>query len=190
MKRILLGALVGGIIVFAWSAVQHMATPLGMAGMRVLPDEEPVLGALRSTLREPGLYIFPGMDMSKTPTPEEQAAWAERSRTGPTGIAVIYPQGREPAFGRELAMELLFDILAALLVAFGLAHVAAGYGRRVLLVASAGVFAWLAISASYWNWYGFPDAYVAAEGLDQVVGWLLAGLALAKIVPPTLARAA
>ncbi len=186
MKRILLGGVVGGLIVFAWSAVQHMLLPLGAAGMSVLADEEAVLAPMRS-IRDPGFYFFPGMDMSKKPTPEEQAAWEERARTGPAGIMVVYPQGREPAFPRQLAMELLFDVLAALIVAFGLAHVAASYGRRVLLVELAGLFAVLAISASYWNWYGFPDAYIGAEALDQIVGWLLAGLAMAKIVPPSLA---
>ena len=184
MKRILLGAVAGGLIVFAWSALLHMATPLGMAGINVLPGEESVLAAVRANVREDGFYFFPAAGMSPDMTPEQHEAWAERMRTGPSGIMVVHPQGTEPMSPRQFVYELLFDILAALVVAIGLAHAAAPYGRRVLLVALAGVFAWLAISASYWNWYGFPAALVGAELVDQVGGWLLAGLAMAKIVRP------
>ena len=184
MKRILLGAVAGGLIVFAWSALLHIATPLGMAGISVLPGEEAVLGALRANVREDGFYFFPAAGMSPDMSEAEHEAWAERMRTGPTGIMVVHPQGAEPMMARQLVLELVSDILAALLVAFGLAHVLAPYGRRVLLVALAGVFAWLVVSASYWIWYGFPEAYLGAELVEQVGGWLLAGLAMAKIVRP------
>ena len=186
MKRILLGAVAGGLIVFAWSALLHIATPLGMAGISVLPGEEAVLGALRANVREDGFYFFPAAGMSPDMSEAEHEAWAERMRTGPTGMMVVHPQGAEPAMARQLVLELLSDILAALLVAFGLAHVLAPYGRRVLLVALAGVFAWLVVSASYWIWYGFPEAYLGAELVEQVGGWLLAGLAMAKIVRPII----
>ena len=184
MKRILLGAVVGGFIVFAWSAVQHMATPLATAGISALPGEEAVLAALRANVREDGFYFFPAAGMSPDMTPAEHEAWAERMRTGPSGVMVVHPQGAEPMPMRGLVYELVSDILAALLVAFGLAHVVAPYGRRVLLVALAGVFVALAGSASYWIWYGYPTAYIGAEAIDHIVGWLLAGLAMAKIVRP------
>jgi hypothetical protein len=186
MKRILLGAVVGGLIVFAWSAVIHIATPLGMAGISALPGEEAVLAALRANVREDGFYFFPAAGMSPDMTEAEHEAWVERMRRGPTGMMVVHPQGAEPMMARQLVLELLSDVLAALLVAFGLAHVLAPYGRRVVLVALAGVFAWLAVSVSYWIWYGFPDVYLCAELVDQVGGWLLAGLAMAKIVRPII----
>lgn len=47
-------------------------------------------------------------------------------------------------------------------------------------VAGLGLFAWISISLSYWNWYAFPADFVVAEGIDQVAGWFLAGLAVAK----------
>ncbi|HXU11392.1 MAG TPA: hypothetical protein VN898_05460 [Candidatus Binatia bacterium] len=61
---------------------------------------------------------------------------------------------------------------------------AARYWPRVLAVALLGVFAWLSLSVSYWNWYGFPASFILAEGIDQAVGWTLGGLAIARIVPP------
>ena len=47
---------------------------------------------------------------------------------------------------------------------------------RVAFGAALGAFASLAIDFSYWNWYGFPSAYLAAQMVDQVVAWALAAL--------------
>ncbi len=185
MKRMLIGGIVGGIIMFVWSAFSHMVLPLGGMGLKPLPNESAVIPAMKEGIREPGLYMFPGLDMSKTPSAEEQAAWTERYKAGPVGLLVYRPQGEAPMSLKQLGTELLSNILAALVGAFMLTFVVGSYGKRALFVALLGLVAWLSINVSHWNWYGFPTAFVVAEGIDQVVGWLLAGLAMAKIVKPS-----
>jgi hypothetical protein len=81
-----------------------------------------------------------------------------------------------------LGIELATDVAAAGVVALVFAGMAGGAGRRMTIAALLGLFAWLSISVSYWNWYGYPWAYILGEGLDQVVGWALGGLAMAKLV--------
>ena len=39
------------------------------------------------------------------------------------------------------------------------------------------------LSLSYWNWFNFPTAYIGAELLTESIGWLLAGLAIARLTP-------
>jgi hypothetical protein len=60
MKRMLIAAIAGGLIVFVSAAVAHMATPLGTSGR----------GGGRCRLEGvgngSGLYFFPGGDMSVT----------------------------------------------------------------------------------------------------------------------------
>jgi hypothetical protein len=48
-----------------------------------------------------------------------------------------------------------------------------------------GLFGFLSILVSYWNWYGFPTDFTIGAVLDEVIGWFLAGLVLAAIVRPT-----
>jgi hypothetical protein len=197
MKKIVLAALAGGLVLFIWGAVSHMLLPLGAAGLKNLPNEEPVLTALGSSISEPGLYFYPGLDMKKKATEEEQAAWAEKIKTGPSGLLLYRPSGGEAMSPRQLVSELVSNILAAWVAAIVVSLIIAGhsdqagrnaqFGRRVLVVGLLGLFAWLSISASHWIWYGFPTAFVGAELIDQVVGWLLAGLVIAKIVPPPAA---
>jgi hypothetical protein len=184
MRRILIGGIAAGVVVFAWGAISHMLLPTGEMGIKRIPNEETVLGTLKDSIREPGLYFFPGMDMSRKPTPEEEKAWTERYQAGPTGILVYNPAGGSPLSPRQLLTELASNIAAALLAAWIVSQVSGGYGRRAILVMGMGLFAWLCLSVSYWNWYGFPAATTLSEAIDQVGGWLFGGLILAAIVKP------
>ena len=60
-----------------------------------------------------------------------------------------------------------------------LSLVAGSLGRRVLVGAAAGLFAWLAVSVPYWNWYMFPGDFTFGALLEQVIGWTLAAAAAA-----------
>ena len=179
MKRILLAGILAGIVVFIWSAIDHMVLPFGHMGVKTLPQEEAVLSALRAGITEGGLYVFPGMDMSHRPSPEEYKAYEAKYVAGPTGILVIGLGGNPVITSRQLSSELLTTILAGLIAAFVVSQTTAPFGRRVLIVMLMGLFAWLTISTSYRIWYGFPTGYVVAECIDQVVGWLFGGLAIA-----------
>jgi hypothetical protein len=183
MNRLTLAAIIGGIVAFLWGAVSHMVLPIGKMGLRSLPSEASVLATLQGSVPEPGLYFFPGMDFSRSMTPEEETAWQERYRSGPAGLLVYRPKGGEAMSPWKLLTELLSSVLAAGAAAFVVAPMAASYGRRVLATACMGLFAWFSMSLSYWNWYGFPTDFIVAEGIDQVAGWFLAGLAIAKIAP-------
>jgi hypothetical protein len=182
MGRRLLAAIAGGIVVFVWSAASHMALGLGTAGIRSIPNEERVAQAIRGVVTEPGLYFFPGFDPSRKMTPEEEKAWTERYRRGPSGILVVEPGGREPMEPTQLVIELLADILAAGVAAFILAGLGGPFLARAGAVGLLGVFEWADVNVSYWNWYKFPTVYTGAALVEQVVGWTLAGLAMALIL--------
>ena len=186
MARVLLGGLVAGVIVFMWGFVSHTALPLGSAGIKVLPNESAVLAVLKGTIEEPGVYLFPGLDPDSPPDEAQQRAWQETYMAGPNGFLAYMPEGRDPFSPMLMVVELLSNVVGGLLAAFIVYHVAANALVRVQVVAMMGVFGWLAISVSHWNWYRFPTEFFVAEGISQAVGWLLAGLALARIVRPRI----
>jgi len=178
MKRIILGALAGGIVFFIWSAVIHMS-PLGMVGITSLPD--PAYEALKTNVPRSGLYFFPGVETH--PTPEQQKAWEEKLKAGPYGI-LVYTAGPGAAMAaKQLISELVTDLVAAFIAACIIALIAAAWLRRALIVALLGAFGWISLLLSYWIWYNFPTAYILNEGLTEIVGWFIAGLVIAKIVP-------
>jgi hypothetical protein len=184
MGRRLLAAIAGGIVVFFWSALSHMALGLGTAGIRPIPNEERMAQAIRSVISAPGLYRFPGFDPSRKMTPAEDRAWRERYRRGPTGILVVEPAGRDPMDPVQFVIELLGDVLAAGVAAFILAGLGGPYLARAAAVGLLGLFEWADLSVSYWNWDGFPTLFTGAALVDQVAGWTLAGLVMALLVRP------
>jgi hypothetical protein len=170
-----------------------MALPLGTAGVRSMPPalEPAVLEAMKRAMTERAIYFFPGMDTSRPMTEAEQEAWLARYEAGPGGIVAIDPRPGDRGSGGalfrlQLGTELLTNVLAAMVAAFLLMHlpVALGQPRRVLLTAALGLVVGLDVDASYWNWYGFPTRYFLAQVVDHTVGWLLAGLALARVCRP------
>jgi len=182
MGRRVLAAVAGGVVVFVWSALSHIALGLGTAGIRSIPNEERVAQAIRGVITEPGLYFFPGFDTSHKMTAEEQKAWTEKYRRGPSGILVVQPGGREPMTPVELVIELVADILAAGVAVFVLGAMGGSFLARVMAVGLLGVFEWLDINVSYWNWYKFPSTFTVAALIEQLVGWTLAGLVMALML--------
>lgn len=91
--RTLLAGVVGGLVLFVWGAVSHMALGLGSMGVKTFSNEGAVLSLLRENVGQPGLYLYPaeGMEAGQ-PTEEQQRVWDERYRQGPTGILVVGPE--------------------------------------------------------------------------------------------------
>lgn len=188
-KRILLGGVLGGIVLFLWGFVSHVLLPLGEVGLKSIPNEDAVLGALRDNIKEPGFYFFPWMEESPGQTKEQQQAamkqWEEKYKAGPAGILIYKVQGEQPKSPRQLLTQLGADIAVMLVAAFLLALAAVGgatFLTRVLFVGALSLVGWLDIHISYWNWYGFPTDYTLAALVDAVIGYLLAGVVLAWLV--------
>ncbi len=196
-KRIILGGVLGGIALFVWGALSHMVFQLGDVGIQSLPSEEAALPALRTAVKEPGLYFFPGVDMkAMRALPKEQAeaankAWTEKWKAGPRGLLIVHPEATsaEPMGGGTLGRQFGTDVCACLLVAFLLSQLSirSRYSCRVGVAATVGFLSAWVICVPYWNWYGFPGNFVLAQIADRTIGFTLAGLAMAAIVNPSKA---
>ncbi len=194
-KRIILGGALGGIVLFCWGALSHMVFQLGDAGIKTLPSEDAALPALRATVKQAGLYFFPGYDMKAIAAlPKEQAdaatkAWTEKWKAGPRGLLVIHPEptAAEPMTAGTLARQFGTDTCACLLVALLMSQLSTRtrYLCRVGVATTIGFLTAWVICVPYWNWYGFPGTFTLAQIADRTIGFTLAGLVLAAIVNPS-----
>ena len=75
-------------------------------------------------------------------------------------------------------------VIAALIGAILVSFMVGSWFKRAFAVALFGLFGVVSLLVSYWIWYGFPAQFVCGETITEVVGWFLAGLAIAKIVRP------
>ncbi|MBK8466236.1 MAG: hypothetical protein IPL32_10435 [Chloracidobacterium sp.] len=179
--RLIVAAVLAGIVMFIWGALSHMVFGIADAGVRPMPNEAAMTTAMKANLSEPGFYVMPGFDR-KTATEAEQAAWDAKYKEGPTAVVIYNPTGDEAFSFKRFAVELSSNIAAALVVGMILSLAVVGFSRGVTIATLVGLSGWLSINVSYWNWYRFPTNFVTAELIDQIVGWLLAGFVLGFIL--------
>jgi hypothetical protein len=189
MTRIFLAGLLGGIAMFIWSSIAHMALPLGETGLSEIPNEQRVLDAMQSNMAEKsGLYIFPGFGLGPNPTREQKNEamkhMADNFAQRPSGILMYNAAGSRPInMVRWLGVEFATEVLEALLAVYLLSKTRlTTFGARVAFMTVAGILAGIATNISYWNWYGFPTNYTLSYIFIQVAGFFCAGLIAALVL--------
>ena len=191
MKKVLLPGILGGLLVFVWSAIAHMVLPIGAMGINGIPsNEDALLTAMKSNIQQPGVYLMPGIDMSRKPTDAELNSVYAKAETGPTAFLVYHPTGEKVLTPGQLIRQALFQILGGLIAAFIISTTVASLTTRGVMVMLMGLFAWLATNAPYWNWYRFPADFTIGQGLDRVIGWLLGGFLIAWLIQQAEKKAA
>lgn len=185
--RVLIAGILGGIAMFVWTGLAHMATPLATIGISQMSHEDVVLNAMAEGVgSQSGLYFFPWVDPSDPRMMEKEAAL---TKVKPTGILIYHPPGRSTDMTRPLIHEFIKELAQSLIAAFLLSLTfMAGYFARAGFVTLIGVFAALGTDVSYLIWYGFPLNYTLANIAIGLVGAVVAGLVIAAIVKPRMER--
>jgi hypothetical protein len=184
--RTLLAGLLGAVAMFAWTAIAHMALPLGETGIQNAMDDEALLSALKSTVKnKPGLYTYPSLGLPPDATHAQQSAAMEKVpallEKNPSGFFLYHPAGSRPmSMGKFLTIEFITELCEALLAVWLLAQTRiVSFGGRLGFVTAAGIMAAISTNVSYWNWWGFPGNYTASYMFIQVVGFFLVGVVAA-----------
>jgi hypothetical protein len=177
--RVVVAGILGGIAMFIWTSIAHVALPLGQIGFSHMPGEAAVLSAMHASNGEKdGLYFFPWVD-PKDPQMMQKSAAAIKAN--PSGLLLYHPPGHgmtdmvAPMI-EEFVKELIQALIAAFLVSLA---VVATYFGRVGFVTLIGVSGTLMTNASYWIWFGFPASYTIAAFVTDIVGAFVAGLVIA-----------
>lgn len=188
MARTLIAGIVAGVVLFVWGALAHMLLPIGNMGLKIVPDaqQQAALASLRDNLGQEGWYMLPMLQQAQWGDEAAMKTFGEKMTTQPFAWVVYQPTGIDSynGMGPMLGKQFVSVTLCGLIAAFVAAGVAGSRGKRVAVVTAFGLFAWLAVVVPYWNWYRFPAGFAAGAFLEQVVGWLLGGIAIASILRP------
>jgi hypothetical protein len=188
MKRILFAAVLGGIAMFIWSSIAHMALPLGQAGIKEMPNEQPVLSAMQAGLGQTsGLYMFPGMGVSSDASRQQRNAamqqYGQKLAANPSGLLIYHPPGAPALTPGQLVTEFLTELAEALLLAILLSQMrVTSFGSRVGLTVVIALVGAITTNVPYWNWYGFPLSYTLPYACTQIMGYLIAGIVALSIL--------
>lgn len=185
MKRIVLAGLAGAIVYFVWQMAAWMFIPIHGPTVAQLPDEGAVRDVLVGQNLETKVYVAPWFEPEDMGNPESESM--KNHESGPLFSIYYHKGGDAPMSPKILITGFITDFLAAGIVAMLLCCAVSGcmcqsYWSRVGFVMCFGIFLALTGHVSYYNWMKFPMDYTAMFVVDAIVGWFLAGLAIAAIV--------
>ena len=169
--RIAAAALFGGILMFSWLSLAHMS-PLGEMGISLLPREYLITSTLEAGAGgSGGLYMFPAI-------PEANAEV-------PSGFMVFYPDNMFfGGMGNRVALEFIKDVIQASVLTFLIIWAGIdSFFLRVGFAAGAGILAAITTNLSLAIWYGFPIAYVLGSAGIILIGYFVAGIGIAFLLP-------
>lgn len=106
--------LLAAVAVFFASSVIHMFIGWHNRDYRKLPDEDSIVGAIRSSGATPGEYVFPCADdpADNMKSPEIKEKWAR----GPAGLVRIFPG--QLNMGKNLAHWFVYCVVVSVLAGY------------------------------------------------------------------------
>lgn len=174
VKALAKGAILGGLTVFIWSSLSWMALPWHNTTLKQFTDEAPVAVALRKYATAPGIYLLPGC------TGNMQADM-KKAEQGPFAFISVRPGAKPRNFMGQLGQQLLTQIVGAFLLTWLVLQAkGVSYKIRLRMVVASALLVGILGFLPDMIWWEFPLEYTLINCLDLVIGWILAGLVIAR----------
>lgn len=187
-SKIILAAVLGGIAMFVWGTVDHEVLPLYNNTLQKFTNEDAVTQAIVSGAQVSGTYFMPyivNLPPGATEAEKKAAEQAneQRSQKGPQVFAFVRV-GDFGSFGVHLLGELLKDIVATFIFVWLLVGAGVSSMRnRIVFGIALGLVVVFTETMSHWIWYDAGFLYTLTATIDQVGGFVVAGLVIARILP-------
>lgn len=174
MKKMIIGALVGGIILFAWQFLTWGALNLHEAQQRYTPKQDSILAYLATQFSEDGAYFMPNYapgtsreEMQKQMKSKEGKPWAQvKYHTSMPGMNKMF---------MNMGRGLLVNIFIAWLLCWLLTKIPSpSFGTIFLGTIGTGIIVFLNAPYTMHIWYGSFD--LMAHFIDALVAWGATGL--------------
>ncbi len=170
MNKLIIGALVGGLILFVWQFLSWSMLNIHRASMTYTPNQDKILDVLEANLEE-GTYFIP--NLSKDATAEDREAYTNE-RMGKPWAMVSYHEAMDMSFGMNLVRGFVTDVLAVFLLCWLLMKIDRLDLKTALLSSLAvGLIGYLSINYINQVWF---ESDSIPHLIDAIVQWGLCGL--------------
>lgn len=174
LKKILIGGIVGGIIIYIWGAISWMALPWHKMIFQSFKSETAISQAINENAPQSGIYFL-----------HSKQTQAQSDQPTPKVFAAIDKKGMPSSITPQLISNLILQIIAACFVTFLVIQINSRcYFQKLGFIFLFSLTAGMVTYIPDWSWFSFPINYTLVSIADLVIGWLLAGLFIAKIASP------
>jgi len=171
MQKQLIGALVGGLILFIWQFISFGPGNLHSSQMQHLPQQDAILEALAANKVPEGEYFIPRLPLDAGGDAQEQMA---KDTEGKPWAQINYHHAYELTFGSNLARGFLVDFLSVFLLIWLLVRMK-DLDMKTSIIASLIVGAIGYMTISYMDSIWFKSNSIP-ELIDTVVQWGIVGV--------------
>lgn len=177
MKKLLLGSILGGLIIFIWQFLSFALLELHRPASQYTPKQEEILSFLNTQFTESGSYVVPNYPDDAS-TQEKQDL--SKSSEGKPWAVISYHKTMEADMTMNMIRGFLIDIVMAGLLCWIIARFAdRSYANIVMTALAVGLISFFFVP--YTNHIWFPSFDLNAYLIDAIVPWTLVGLVLGAI---------
>ncbi len=170
-RKLLKAAIFGGIVAFVWGVFSWMVLPWHQMTVHQFSNEMQVASCIRQNAPESGVYEFPGNMTS----PDE-------ARAMPYGMVAVNLNGMHHNMSGSMAAMLVTQIVGAFFAAWLLSKTKGlEFYQKATFVAGAALFAGIVAKLPGAIFMGQHASFTVVCMVDLVIGWFLAGMAIAKV---------
>ncbi len=180
MRKLIIGTLAGGILIFIWSALSWMVLPTHQDTFKYNANQDALMQMLKEQQTADGAYMLPAVDDTKMKhgSSEYQKASKELmdAQTGKPWAILIYGNAMNAMGGGMFACGLLYDLLIALALCLAVsASSGASFMSRFIICLAIGVAFACKGPLSQHNWMGYPLHYIMGDVWDSIMEAAIAG---------------
>ena len=171
MKKIIIGALVGGLIIFIWQTLSWAMLNLHHSNQEYTPKQDSILSYLSSQFSEDGSYLMPNYPRTETREEMEKQMSANQ---GKPWAEIQYHKSLNVNMGSNIGRGLIVDIIIVALACWIFLQLPSSFGTILIASLFSGVIVFLNSPYTVHIWY--PKADIMQHFWDAVISWGLCGI--------------
>jgi hypothetical protein len=171
MKKLIIGALVGGILTFAWQTLSWTALELHGSSQEYTPKQDSILQYLSTQFSEDGSYFLPNIPPGSSAEDQEKLM---ASSEGKPWAQIHYHKAMKTNMGANIFRGFLVSILMVAMLIWILQKIPnATFSTIFIASIFVGLIGFIHFPYSTYIWYETRD--IRANMLDAIVMWGLCG---------------
>ena len=172
MKKLLIGALVGGIILFICQFLSWTVLNLHYNAYQYTDKQDAIMNSISSQIEKEGQYMIPSLPPDAT---REQHEAAMKTMAGKPWALVQYHQSMDMNMGSNMIRGLIVDML---IVGFFCALISRMNALNFIAIFISALFIGMIVffNVPYTNHIWFKGFDLMAYFIDCIAGWALIGI--------------
>jgi len=172
MTKLIIGALVGGILIFIWQTLSWPILNLHHASQEYTPKQDSILAYLNTQFSEDGAYLLPNYPPGSSREEMDKQMDVNKGRPW---VQIQYHKALDVNMGSNILRGLVVDIIMVALACRILLKIPAP-GMGTIFTASLFIGIIVFMNSPYTLHIWYPRADIMIHLLDALVSWALCGI--------------